>query len=175
VALRAGNVIGGGDVAENRLLPDLIKAWQRGEPATIRNPESVRPWQHVIDPLVGYLFAMEALLAGIPNLDAVNFGPSLEDNLNVGEVAKHFSKISQTPLIISPQDPSKPHESQLLHLDSTKAEKDLNWLSLYSGLEAVDLTFLWWQELARNRNALEICAEQIANAVTLSSKRRSHA
>lgn len=175
VALRAGNVIGGGDVAENRLLPDLIKAWQRDEPASIRNPESVRPWQHVIDPLLGYLLAMEALLAGIPNLDAVNFGPSFEDNLNVGEVAKHFSKISRTPLIISTQDASNPHESRLLHLDSTKAEMILNWTSLYSGLEAVDLTFLWWQELARKNDASGICAEQIANAVTLSSQRRSHA
>jgi CDP-glucose 4,6-dehydratase len=174
VALRAGNVIGGGDVAENRLLPDLIKAWQRGEPATIRNPESVRPWQHVIDPLLGYLIAMESMLAGVTNLVAVNFGPRHEDNLNVSEVAKHFSEISRTSLVINQQEASDPYEAKLLHLDSSKAEKFLHWLPIFSVLEAVDLTFMWWQEFARNDNALAICAEQIANAIALSSHRRSY-
>jgi len=129
---RAGNVIGGGDWAADRLIPDIIRAG--GEPVVLRNPDAVRPWQHVLNPLSGYLVLAEHLLAGEDVAEAFNFGPPADDALTVREVVDRLG----TPYRIEP-DPDAGKESVLLRLDSTKARERLGWTpgwDLETGLHA---------------------------------------
>lgn len=131
---RAGNVIGGGDWAADRLVPDLIRAQRAGEPLVLRNPDAVRPWQHVLDPLSGYLVLAERLLEGPGFDEAWNFGPAIEDARSVRWVAERLgAQVEVRP------DPDAGKESALLRLDSTKARERLGWtppLDLEAGLDA---------------------------------------
>ena len=129
---RAGNVIGGGDWAADRLIPDVIRAG--GEPVVLRNPDAVRPWQHVLNPLSGYLLLAERLLAGDAVAEAWNFGPAAEDALPVRAVVERLG----APFRVEP-DPDAGKESVLLRLDSTKAAERLGWTpgwDIDAGLEA---------------------------------------
>jgi CDP-glucose 4,6-dehydratase len=129
---RAGNVIGGGDFAADRLVPDVIRAGD--EEVVLRNPDAVRPWQHVLNPLSGYLRLAEGLLAGEPVAESWNFGPPADDALPVVEVVKRLGARYR----VEP-DPDAGKESVLLRLDSTKARKRLGWepgWDLATGLEA---------------------------------------
>jgi CDP-glucose 4,6-dehydratase len=158
-SLRAGNVIGGGDLAENRLLPDLYRALQRDESPVIRNPNSVRPWQHVLDPLVGYLFALERSIELRASSD-YNFGP-IDDALDVGTVAEIACKAwnsTSKPLFTGTQ--KEFHEAGLLDLSSKKAQKELNWRPCFSQGEAVSETIEWWK-IYREANANEACARDL--------------
>ena len=127
---RAGNVIGGGDWAENRIVPDCIRAWSRRETVDIRSPEATRPWQHVLEPLSGYLTLGASLDKDISlHGEAYNFGPPTHRNHSVrdliNEMAKHWDYVRW-------KDISKKedyfHEAGLLKLNCDKALKDLNWL-----------------------------------------------
>lgn len=133
---RAGNVIGGGDWAADRLIPDVMRAHARGETVVLRNPDAVRPWQHVLNPLSGYLVLAERLLAGDDVAEAWNFGPAGDDALPVREVVERLG----VPHRVEP-DPDAGKESVLLRLDSTKARDRLGWSpgwDLARGLEATE-------------------------------------
>lgn len=140
---RAGNVIGGGDVAENRLLPDLVKAFSEGTSGVVRNPKSVRPWQHVLDCLAGYIALSEALLAGSIKSGAYNFGPAPTSPLEVGEVADIAASVwGETAKWVS-SNGEQPHESDFLTLDSYKSKSDLGWGEKLTSREAIEWSMEW--------------------------------
>lgn len=144
---RAGNVIGGGDWATDRLVPDCIRAFAGGRPVVLRNPGAVRPWQHVLDALSGYLVLAEHLLA--PDsmaAQAWNFGPIAGDERTVHEVASRVAAIwkGQAEMRIEP-DAAAPHEANLLRLDSTKARVRLGWKPRWDADAALSHTVAWYE------------------------------
>jgi CDP-glucose 4,6-dehydratase len=125
---RAGNVIGGGDWAEDRLVPDLMRAAAAGERVTVRNPVAIRPWQHVLEPLSGYLMLAERLFGGPGFAGGWNFGPPDGDSRPVGVVVKRMAELWPGGIEHEiHEDPDAPAEAPLLKLDSTKAREQLGW------------------------------------------------
>jgi CDP-glucose 4,6-dehydratase len=142
---RAGNVIGGGDWAADRLVPDCVRALVAGEPVVVRNPDAVRPWQHVLEPLAGYLALGAALLSGEAVTGAWNFGPeSGRDELPVRWVVERFLEEWGSGSWEAPDLGVQPHEAHLLRLDSTKARTRLLWTPLWDAREAVMRTAVWY-------------------------------
>jgi len=159
---RAGNVIGGGDSAKNRLIPDIVRGIQEQTAIEIRNPASSRPWQHVLDPLSGYVLAASALLDEI-NLDGVNFGP-LEQSLSVQSVIDIAEEDfpGQVKFSISTKQTEQKLESGLLDLDSSLARTKLGWAPKWKQEEAIHLTFYWWKNvLSGVTSAAEACNQDI--------------
>jgi CDP-glucose 4,6-dehydratase len=149
---RAGNVIGGGDWAADRLVPDIMRAADRGEKARIRNPRSTRPWQHVLEPLSGYLLLGQKLLEGRPEFAAPwNFGPSEAENMTVGEIVDQASRL--WPAIGGQADPNpeRPHEAASLGLDCSRARTCLQWLPVWTARQAVERTTLWYRAYYESR------------------------
>lgn len=148
ISVRAGNVIGGGDFAANRIIPDLIRGAINGEPSEIRNPGSTRPWQHVLDPLWGYLLALVGTLNGKP-MESINFSPC-EASLSVAEVVEvsisswEAIKIKTSNLKSSGTQIIQ-RETKELQLDSNRATSQLDWSSKFSQQEAVLSTIQWWK------------------------------
>lgn len=160
VSVRAGNVIGGGDFAKDRLIPDLIRSYILGESVEIRNPKSSRPWQHVLDALIGYTLTMEyALKAG--DIASFNFGPT-QDEVTVEEVTEIICKeLSQKIQVVFRNNESS-LETKTLRIDSSNAERNLNWKNQMSVLEAVTSTAHWWESvLSRHLTAKEACIKEI--------------
>ncbi|MDP1852114.1 MAG: CDP-glucose 4,6-dehydratase [Candidatus Planktophila sp.] len=144
---RAGNVIGGGDTAEDRLIPDLIRGFHTGEKTIIRNPDSIRPWQHVLDPLNGYLTMGSALIAGRTISGAFNFGPGEESKLTVAQMADYACTQWEDSKGVDIQiDSSSPHEAGLLWLSSELATKELGWSNRFEAYEAIRWTIDWEKE-----------------------------
>ncbi len=164
---RAGNVIGGGDWAEDRILPDCVRALERGEPIAVRNPAAVRPWQHVLEPLSGYLLlAARQLDDPTRSADAYNFGPPPSGHLTVGEVADIVVKEwgdgrwEHRP---SP-DEAGGHEAALLQLDITKATTELGWTPRFTPAEAIAEAVAWYRARHQQGPAFDAraaCREQI--------------
>ncbi|GAB3912138.1 CDP-glucose 4,6-dehydratase [Larkinella knui] len=167
---RAGNVIGGGDWADDRLIPDLIKTTQSGQPVVIRNPEAVRPWQHVLEPLSGYLLLGQHLLEGNPAVaGGWNFGPLLSDVLSVREIVRQARQ--QWDAISCQEIPTEtnPHEAHFLSLDCTKAHQQLTWQPVWDTPTALRYTIKWYrtyhQENRVDTNAeLEAYVQQAKDA-----------
>ncbi|MFA6086645.1 CDP-glucose 4,6-dehydratase [Mucilaginibacter sp.] len=160
---RAGNVIGGGDWSKDRLIPDIVKALAANEDIEVRNPNSIRPWQHVLEPLFGYLL-LGAKLAGDPihYSQAYNFGPDANDTLPVKKMVElaiakwgsgqYFTNIKDTQL----------HEAGLLKLDISKAIDELKWKPLFNAEKAVEYTIKWYKIFYSNKDmASEYTKEQI--------------
>ena len=144
--VRAGNVIGGGDWAEDRLLPDAVRAASAGVPMVIRSPKSVRPWQHVLEPLSGYLCVGQRLLAKEPTAaTAWNFGPADEGNQNVETIVGRFKSAWPKLSVDYQVDPNAPHETKVLKLDSGKAARELGWRPAWTWTDAVDRTATWYR------------------------------
>ena len=144
---RAGNVIGGGDYSKDRIIPDIIKAVRNDETINIRNPDSVRPWQHVLDPLSGYLL-LGSKLSDEPErfTGAYNFGPLPESNLTVKELAgKAVKFFGKGKLKISDKG-NEPHEAGLLKLDISKAMSELEWKPKWNSETAVEKTIRWYKD-----------------------------
>ncbi len=143
-AVRAGNVIGGGDVAKDRLVPDLIRSFHGDIPAVIRNPDSLRPWQHVLDPISGYLTIGKQLMSGKSVASAYNFGPADESRLNVEDMAKVACSIwvGNAGYVVR-SDPKQPPESVLLWLSSERAYNDLGWTNKLDAASAIRWTIEW--------------------------------
>ena len=142
---RAGNVIGGGDWAEDRLIPDLVKNAANRKSTDIRNPQSVRPWQHVLDPLSGYLLLGQSLLEGKDGAEgAWNFGPVTEDCLDVASVInlfiRHWGSIQWNDISTEKQL----HESNILRLDCSKAREELKWSPTWNINGAIEMTAAWY-------------------------------
>lgn len=145
---RAGNVIGGGDYAADRLVPDLMRAAARGEPARIRNPDAVRPWQHVLEPVRGYLMLGRALVEqGQSFAEAWNFGPGDGDAVPVREVTSRLA--ARWPELRTTMDSAAgPHEASLLQLDAAKARARLGWEPVLTLDEGLTLTVDWYRAVA---------------------------
>ena len=146
---RAGNVIGGGDWAADRLIPDFLRAMDAGETLNIRSPQAVRPWQHVLEPLSGYLMLAEQLYSnGASFAEGWNFGPSDDDSRTVSWIIERMAEMRKD---INWQYDEAPqlHEANLLKLDSSKARRQLNWQPLWQLQTALQKT-LEWHEAWRN-------------------------
>jgi len=160
---RAGNVIGGGDWSKDRLIPDIAKALASEKPVIIRNPQSVRPWQHVLEPVIGYLL-LGAYLMTKPQKysQAYNFGPQLSDALTVSEMLKLAIQGWGKGEYVVEQIDGQPHEAGLLKLDISKAIAELNWHPRMNANQAVSMTMDWYKEFCMNKeNISEYTAFQI--------------
>lgn len=162
---RAGNVIGGGDWASDRLIPDIVRAAERGEAVSLRRPSATRPWQHVLDPLHGYLL-LARRLAEAPDefAEAWNFGPTPEA-VTVGEVAERFvAALGRGAVRHEGSTADDPHEAGLLAVDSTKARVRLGWRPRLSLEGALGLTAEWYRAyLADSGEASALVRRQIAS------------
>ncbi len=159
---RAGNVIGGGDWSEDRLLPDVFRSLVFGDELLIRNPASTRPWQHTLEPLAGYLKLAEKLYAGEKNFaEAWNFGPAEEDSKPVGWILEEIKRVWREPVRWQITEESQPHEARLLKLDSTKAKNELGWLPKLSLDEAVEMTVEWYRGFKDKQDLVKLTANQI--------------
>jgi len=162
---RAGNVIGGGDWAKDRLIPDIVRALSNGKKIEIRNPDSIRPWQHVLEPLKGYLM-LGAKLADEPSQfsDAYNFGPAFTDALPVSQMVDLALNCWGGGEYFVPHLTDQPHEAGLLKLDISKAINQLGWTPTMNAIEAVLTTISWYQSFYSNRNEIiNITEQQISN------------
>jgi CDP-glucose 4,6-dehydratase len=143
---RAGNVIGGGDWSEDRLIPDIVRGILAGEPVIIRRPESVRPWQHVLEPLSGYLMLGQRLATqGEPFADGWNFGPTAIENYPVRRVTAEIVRHWGRGTVVEQVDPHAPHEAHTLRLDSSKAFLELGWRPRLSTSECFQWTVDWYK------------------------------
>ncbi|HEY4935374.1 MAG TPA: CDP-glucose 4,6-dehydratase [Puia sp.] len=161
VAARAGNVIGGGDWAKDRIVPDIISALQNNEPVIVRNPQSVRPWQHVLEPLHAYLLLGQKLFEN-PGVfhNEYNFGPEPSDCLPVETMVQEAIKVWQAGTYKILKEKEGPHEAGLLTLDISRAKTDLHWRPVYNAVEAMDKTISWYKACT-GENALELIEENI--------------
>lgn len=143
---RAGNVIGGGDWTADRLIPDAMRAVANGETVRIRNPDSLRPWQHVLEPLAGYLLLGEKLLEGRAEFaEAWNFGPEAKSNLSVSEIVEAMRRYWPAVSGEYAELENKPHEASLLMLDSTKARRQLDWRPVWGIETTLERTADWYR------------------------------
>ncbi|AIE80131.1 CDP-glucose 4,6-dehydratase-like protein [Bacillus cereus] len=147
-SVRAGNVIGGGDWAEDRLFPDVIRAYLQDGTLTIRNKNAIRPWQHVLDPLHGYILLAEKLWTDDAYAEAWNFGPLNEPNRTVHDVIQSIIKLWNKPLTILSPPTNTPYESPILTLDSTKAVNKLGWTPKLSTDHSITWTVDWYKKYA---------------------------
>ncbi len=157
---RSGNVIGGGDYSEYRIVPDLAKALARDEKLIVRSPRAVRPWQHVLDPLNGYLvLGMKMKNEGSRYFQAFNFGPEVEDKLSVEELIKigiHSWGYGDYEI---QSDEGQPHEAGLLMLNNKKAKDMLGWTPRFNAEQAIHKTIEWYKDARGNEK--QYCLDQI--------------
>lgn len=158
---RAGNVIGGGDWAKDRIIPDIVKAFSKHEPVHLRNPLSVRPWQHVLEPLSGYML-LAAQLSENPSAyaGAWNFGPHIEDCLTVEDLVKKAIEIWGEGEYVDLSHEDSPHEARLLKLDINKAINGLKWKPKWDSAIAIDKTLAWYKAYTKE-NARELLKADI--------------
>lgn len=159
---RAGNVIGGGDWADDRLIPDMIRAALKGEKVLIRSPRAIRPWQHVLEPLSGYLLLAEKLYKHGPEYaQAWNFGPDAGDAKDVEWIVKRmFGKWTEAPGYVIDKG-RHPHEAHYLKLDSSKARRELGWAPRWHIGTAIDRIIDWTRAYQDSRNMREVSLAQI--------------
>ena len=159
---RAGNVIGGGDWASNRLIPDCVRAFTSRQPITLRNPSSIRPWQHVMEPLVGYLMLAEALMGGSAHdyACAWNFGPNPGDEASVAEVVSQAASYWSESADVRVESP-KVHEANLLRLDISKAKQCLGWTPQWQLDRAIAETLSWYSAWHKKQDMHEFTMQQI--------------
>jgi CDP-glucose 4,6-dehydratase len=159
---RAGNVIGGGDWSEDRLLPDVFRALIFGDELLIRNPNSVRPWQHVLEPLQGYMLLAEKLFEGKQEFaSAWNFGPEDEDAKPVGYILDEIRAIWADKVNWKIAEGEHPHETSLLKLDIDKAKTQLNWKPKLNLPDSLMLTTEWFLGFKENQDLTELTSRQI--------------
>ena len=158
---RAGNVIGGGDWATDRLLPDFFRSIDNNKILSVRSPQAVRPWQHVLEPLSGYLMLAEKLVINGNNFaEAWNFGPEQSDTKTVFWVLDRLSeKFSNAKW--QAETTKQPHEANMLKLDISKAKLKLGWMPQWSLETAIDNTIKWYQAFKENENMIEFSIKQI--------------
>jgi CDP-glucose 4,6-dehydratase len=147
ISARAGNVIGGGDRSEDRLIPDAIRAWDQGKVLSIRNPDAVRPWQHVVEPLAAYLCAAQALYHAPDLAGAYNFGPTDASAVSVGKVIALAQQVYGQTTVDMPALTSQPHEAHLLRLDVRKAEDVFGIVPVWDVDTAVTKTMRWYRQV----------------------------
>ena len=158
---RAGNVIGGGDWQKDRIIPDCIRALESNKPIEIRNPNATRPWQHVLEPLSGYLLlAYRMYEEPLEFCDAWNFGPNDDSVISVGEVADKMVACWGNGSWKDLSDENPPHEAKLLNLDISKAKSYLKWDHVWNIDKTIEKTVAWYKEY-KNEDPYRICVNQI--------------
>lgn len=165
---RAGNVIGGGDVSSNRLIPDIMSSLLEGNEIAIRNPDSIRPWQHVLDPLHGYLLLAEKLIdKQVPSNTSWNFGPSGDGNSTVEFVVDTLCKIWGNGAEWKRLNLDQHHEAKNLMLDISKARDKLGWKPKYSLTESIEYTVNWYKAQKDLENMEEYTINQIKSFMSM--------
>ena len=159
---RAGNVIGGGDWAADRIVPDAMRALAAGQPIAVRNPNATRPWQHVLEPLGSYLLLAERLATSAePPTEAFNFGPTLASNRPVRQLVE--SMLVHWPgSWVDQSDPAALHEANLLHLQIDKAHHQLGWSPRWDYGQTIARTVGWYRAVDEGGSALECCLKDLA-------------
>ena len=166
-SVRAGNVIGGGDFSDYRLIPDCIKAFENNESVIIRNPKSIRPWQHVLEPLSGYILLAQKMYEDpIQYGGTYNFGPYLKDVLTVGELTKKIAKRFNMEDKIKIQRNNTYHEADLLFLDITKSSFYLGFKPVLDINKTIDFTVEYYQNY-KKENVFNLCRNQINEYIKL--------
>jgi CDP-glucose 4,6-dehydratase len=166
---RAGNIIGGGDLSPNRLLSDLVKNKYFSIPREIRNPKSTRPWQYVLDPLYGYVLALENSISS-NKATSYNFGPEGK-SLSVSEVIQIFELKTGNEMPLVYRNDGIFYESEFLELNSTKALRELGWRAKISQKKAVELTVSWWEKVFNDLNSAESeCLSEIEIYLSLNDE-----
>ncbi len=173
---RAGNVFGGGDYSEDRLIPDAVRAYSAGRRLIVRNISALRPWQHVVEPLSGYLMLARALFErGHEYAEPFNFGPLPDHQMSVGDVVEGFTRVwGEGAQWVHEPEVQAVHEAGLLLLDSTRARTELGWQSQSSLEQALRFTADWYQALHHGRSATEmrrLTVGQIADIRGVAGKR----
>ncbi len=162
---RSGNVIGGGDWADDRLVPDCLRAFERGKRVKLRSPRAVRPWQHVLEPISGYLVLAEKLFSGeaYRYARAWNFGPNAEGDATVAEVASHLAHLwGDGAGIETESGQDRPHEAGYLKLDITHARTELGWQPSWSVKQALQATVDWHRAWLEGKDMQDYSLAQIA-------------
>jgi len=160
---RAGNVIGGGDWSLDRLIPDAIRAWQVGKPIEIRRPNAVRPWQHVLEPLAGYLILAEELWKNASLEGAYNFGPFTQDAASVRDLIEMARMAHGNALVRYDEEYQGPHEAGLLALDITKARQILGFQPRLTLTDSIQRTIVWYQSQFSGLDPRELCDKEISD------------
>jgi CDP-glucose 4,6-dehydratase len=158
---RAGNVIGGGDWGEDRLVPDIMRAALAGEPVRVRNPNSIRPWQHVLNPLSGYLVLAQALCESPEHATGWNFGPADEDARPVGWIVERMAELWAEELSWVLDEGPHPHEARYLKLDSSRAKGRLGWRPPVGLDQALQSIVDWYQALSSGADMRAVTLGQI--------------
>ena len=160
--VRAGNVIGGGDWAQDRLIPDMLKAMEAGRPVVIRNPHAIRPWQHVLEPLKGYIMLAVKLYEKGPDLaEGWNFGPNDEDAKTVGWIAGEMTRQWGKGASWELDSQEHPHEAHFLKLDCSKAKSRLGWCPRWNIEQAIENIVDWHREYLKGGDMREMIFKQI--------------
>ena len=160
---RAGNVIGGGDWSADRLIPDAVRAWQKGEPIKVRRPNAIRPWQHVLEPLAGYIILAEQLWTNTGLAGAYNFGPSTQEAAPVSDVIELAREAYGSGAVYYGDGTEGPHEAGLLALEITKARQTLGFKPRLALADAIQLTMDWYQSQHNGFDPRELCDNDIAS------------
>lgn len=159
---RAGNVIGGGDFAQDRIIPDLVKAFSANNKLSIRNPAAIRPWQHVIEPLGGYLLLGAELVKNpLAFSGAWNFGPFPVENVAVKDLVEMAVNTWGSGEVEYTGSNHQPHEAGLLKLDISKANRFLNWFPLYDAKKSVQVTIEWYRREMNGESAADLIRKDI--------------
>lgn len=159
---RAGNVMGGGDWSEDRLIPDAVRAWQGGVPLVVRSPHAIRPWQHVLEPLAGYLGLAQKLYAQPALAGAYNFGPETHQAATVGEVVKLACSAYESGVVSYENNSEGPHEAGWLTLEIAKARVALGVTPKWALAETVNRTMAWYRAQHGGADARALCEAEIA-------------
>lgn len=161
---RAGNVIGGGDFAADRIVPDAVRAFAAGEPLVVRNPAATRPWQHVLEPLAGYLMLAENLAASPAGWsDGWNFGPEETDSKPVSWLAAELCRLwgNGAAWIPANAEAPQPYEAKLLAVNIAKAKQELGWRPAWAVARAASATVVWYQDFVEGRDTRRRSLDQI--------------
>lgn len=162
---RAGNVIGGGDWAKDRLIPDILKAFQEDKPVIIRNPLATRPWQHVLEPLSGYLMLAESLYKDTGYDQAWNFGPRDQDCKPVGYILNKMVQVWGEGVSWEHDKGTNPHEANLLKLDCSKAKAKLNWEPKWSVDDTLGKIVAWQKAWLQDTQMKPLCLKEIEDYI----------
>lgn len=163
ITARAGNVIGGGDWSADRLIPDAIRSFEKNEPLTIRSPAAVRPWQHVVEPLCGYLLLAENSFESEKcSFDTWNFGPDYGNTVPVSTICGYLQQYwGDSAKVVTQVNPETPHEAGLLKLDSSRAVSHLNWQPILDIKTTLKMTVNWYKNFSAGADATELVLQDI--------------
>ena len=164
-SVRSGNVVGGGDWSPDRLVPDCIRAFTSGNPVTLRNPQAVRPWLHVLEPLAGYIMVAERLLGSAPGqyATAFNFGPTSENDANVLQVAQTVAQLWGRGARVEIAGGTHLPEAAVLRLNSIKASQMLGWKPRWNLAETLGRAVEWYQAWQHGNDVRQLMTRQLAD------------